>query len=162
MINNLFEKALQNKEVNEFFNGEGSYFVRNRETGEHSYNTQISGAVVNFIDNDDHRMKIFSNVFKNFISDANPADFEAIQSILSNISAYFIAKNRGLFPESNLLISEDDPAFKEFNGLLNELTARSFTSKEQDILKSYSAFLHKHNALFLAALLTKNLPIQYV
>lgn len=160
MINNLFEKALQNKEMNDFFKGKGSYFVRNRETGEHSYNTQMSGPVVNFIDNDDRKMQIFSSAFKDFISDANPADFESIQCVLSNISAYFIVKDRGLFPESNLLNSESDPAFKEFNGLFNEFTTQICTSKEQRIIKNYSAFLQKHNALFLGALLTKSLTIK--
>lgn len=157
MINNLFEKAIQNKQCNEFFKGVGEYFVRNRETGEHSHNTQMSGSVVNFVNNDEHRMQIFSDVLKQFIHDADPENFESISSVLINISAYWIAKNRGLFPESNMLCSLNDPTFKEFNSLLDKLRNQPFTVQEKEVLENYCTFLYKYDAQILANMLAGKL-----
>lgn len=43
MINNLFEIAVENDEVDKFFLGEGRYLSMNRETNEHAYYAQVKG-----------------------------------------------------------------------------------------------------------------------
>ena len=153
MSGNLFLTALNNHEANLFFRGDGPYFALNRENGGHSYYVHMSGWVVNYVDGDDLRMRLFSDAFKKFIDECSPAREEDLYCILENTTGYIMMRDRKLFPESAMLVSEYDEVFQSLKDFLVSLKKQPFFDRKKLDLENYSEFIRARGASLLADLL---------
>jgi len=75
-----------------------------------------------------------------------------LHGIIENIIAYFLARERKLFPDTELLNSLNDGVYISFQRYLSKVNNKVFT--ESEIIKNYCVFLNKHNASVVVKLLT--------
>lgn len=86
MINNLFETAVDNDEVDKFFLGEGRYLSMNRETNEHAYYAQVKGWGEKYInDNPKVNVIVFVGGFIDFLKTSGARN--NLQSVLGGLLA---------------------------------------------------------------------------
>lgn len=83
----LFEKAVRQGEIHDFFMGNGSYFLRNRETHEHSFYMSVENVVIGYLNQGDSRkISYFIDSLKGFI-DLPSDSSEKFNATLKNIYA---------------------------------------------------------------------------
>lgn len=83
----LFEKAVRQGEIHDFFMGNGNYFLRNRETHGHSFYMSVENVLIDYLDQGDFRkIDYFIDSFKGFIDLPNDSS-KKFNAILKNIYA---------------------------------------------------------------------------
>lgn len=80
----LFEKAISRDEIHDFFMGNGSYFLRNRETHGHSFYMSVENVVIDYVKQGElSKIDRFIDNFKEFI-DLLDDSSEKYTAILKN------------------------------------------------------------------------------
>lgn len=101
MVENLFSRAVTKKETDDFFRGNGVYFVRDPDWGVHVHGAHLTGWVEKYLNADQNNGKIFDEAFIEFINSAKE-NSEDIEHVFSTLSSYFDSRKRGLLYKSKL------------------------------------------------------------
>ena len=95
MSDNLFQKAIENNETRDFFEGRGKYYSHNPFDGEHCYGIRLSGDVNNYLLSDEEHLSLFNHHFKVFI-DSLERSSEGLTHLLPNLAEIQRLRKKGL------------------------------------------------------------------
>lgn len=125
MNENLFQIALRNKEIGDFFRGNGRYKVQSQDYEGHVHGANMGGAANVFCDLSLENSKIFDRAFEDFIKslDVSKEDFS---HFLANISSYAAQKSRGSFLNSRLFESNKTIASKLVREYIKKIDSSPF------------------------------------
>ncbi|SBT16039.1 hypothetical protein MGA5115_00113 [Marinomonas gallaica] len=93
---NLFRKAVDADETEMFFKGQGRYFVRDPDWGEHVYAAHYSGWVSDFVADSHTKKELFISLFDKFVSNLKATD-EDLEHFFGNLSAIAFNQYKGNF-----------------------------------------------------------------
>lgn len=94
-----FQIALENNEPSEFFKGQGQYFSRDPDWGNHLYINNWQG-VCGYLKSKDNSNKILLEAFSKYLTSLR-SSYEDADSLLLNISCYFLIRNDTSFMSEN-------------------------------------------------------------
>lgn len=155
MSDNLFEIALLNNETEKYFKGEGKYFARNPETGEHAFLVHFSGWITSYISDNETKTKQFYNVFRSFIDNSDASDQNNFIPILQNILAYVvICERKGILRSVNLK-SNEESILEAFKNYIVQLKNQSFFDENRSHLKEYIEFFNNHDGKLFSDCIVK-------
>lgn len=127
----IFETALDKHEISEFFKGEGVYFARGSDWGDHLYISNWQD-MCSALKNQKHAQSLLTNIFEEYVRYLKE-NYEDASSLLLNISAYYIA--RSMFPflsaENYDLLKAIDDEYKKKIGCLFRLLRNEYDVKNK-------------------------------
>lgn len=130
-----FETALDQHEISDFFKGNGIYFARAPEWGDHLYisNWQEMCSVLKA---QTAAQSLLTTIFEEYVEYLNES-YEDAEGLFSNIAAYYIA--RSMFPflsnDNYDLIENLNNKSKEYIGRSFRLLRTEYDAKNKDLPK---------------------------
>lgn len=130
-----FETALDQHEISDFLKGNGIYFARTPEWGDHLYisNWQEMCSVLKA---QTAAQSLLTTIFEEYVKHLNES-YEDAEGLFSNIAAYYIA--RSMFPflsnDNYDLIENLNNKSKEYIGLSFRLLRTEYDAKNKDLPK---------------------------
>lgn len=153
MNENLFEVALRNNDASKFFKGEDGYFLRNPETGDHSFYVHMSGWVVNYIKQSEYRFIEFKDAFELFINSSDPSSEADFECVMENIFSYISLRGRGLIHDYISFGSDEDRLFSAFKDFYENSKRCSFYERWKSYVKGFCEYCRLNNEPKLASLI---------
>lgn len=98
-----FEKALDQHEISDFFKGNGIYFARGSDWGDHLYISNWQ-EMCSVLKKQKAANSLLTTIFEEYINHLNENYVDAA-SLLSNISAYYILKKKTPFYQLTIMTS---------------------------------------------------------
>ncbi|MFW9080179.1 hypothetical protein ACOI9X_13015 [Pseudomonas sp. P2757] len=130
-----FETALDQHEISEFFKGEGIYFARGSDWGDHLHVSNWQ-EMCSVLKNQKAPQSLLTKIFEDYAKYLNE-DYSDAEGLLSNISAYYTLKSKIPFLASDsydLIESLDEKAKKNI-GKLFRLLRQEYDIKNRDLPK---------------------------
>ncbi|WP_415769799.1 hypothetical protein [Pseudomonas sp. LB3P38] len=132
-----FETALDQHEISNFFKGDGIYFARGSEWGDHLYISNWQ-EMCGVLKTQNAAQSLLTTIFQEYVRYLDE-NYEDAEGLLSNIAAYYIA--RGMFKflsaDNYDLIDSLETKNKENIGRLFRLLRKEYDIKNKD-LPNYS------------------------
>ncbi len=147
----IFERALEKHEISDFLKGEGIYFARGSDWGDHLYvsNWQLMCSILK---KQKPAQSLLTHIFEEYLRYLDNSYNDA-ESLLRNISSYYTLKNKIPFlsAENYDLIESLDSASKIIVGRVFRFLRKEYDLKNKD-LPNYTfsqeiEFLIKKDAL---------------
>ncbi|QBX42308.1 hypothetical protein E4T63_17650 [Pseudomonas fluorescens] len=130
-----FETALDLHETSDFFKGNGQYFARDSDWGDH---LSISNwqEICSVLKNQKAAQNLLTSIFEDY-AEYLKEDYSDAEGLFSNISAYYTLKNKIAFLSSNSydLIESLDERSKKNIGKLFRLLRQQYDLKNKDLPK---------------------------
>lgn len=130
-----FETALDQHEISDFFKGNGIYFARGSEWGDHLYISNWQ-EMCSVLKTQTAAQTLLTTIFEEYIKCLNES-YEDAEGLFSNIAAYYIA--RGMFPflsDKNYdLIENLNNKSKEQIGRACRLLRNEYDIRNKDLQK---------------------------
>lgn len=130
-----FETALELHEISDFFKGNGKYFARGSDWGDHLFisNWQEMCAVLK---HQKAAQSLLTTIFEDYAKYLKE-DYSDAEGLLSNISAYYTLKSKIAFLSANNydLIESIDEKSKKNIGKLFRLLRQQYDVKNKDLPK---------------------------
>ncbi len=136
---NLFELALNNKETDNFFRGEGVYFVPSPDYEGHVHGANISGHAHTFLKASSDNGKKFDDSFINFIKDLSLTEAD-LSNFLANFSSYVAQKSSHKLPGSNLFLEMDSLESTLVKNYLLKFKSAGALNEYKDKLNTHASF----------------------
>lgn len=152
MNENLFEKALRNNESSRFFKGEPPYFLRNPETGEHSFYVHMSGWVANYINQGQEKALKFQEAFRAFIETSDSSSETDFDCVMGNVFAYVSLRERGLVVDPLTFNNGDDKVFSALKRFVDNVKRSSVLKERESEINNFCEYFRDHNEALLASL----------
>ncbi|GFM95072.1 hypothetical protein [Pseudomonas cichorii] len=132
-MKNKFEAAIDNDEISKFFKGEGTYFARGSDWGDHLYvsNWQI---MCSTLKKQKPAQSLLTHIFEEYLRYLDDSYNDA-ESLLRNISSYYTLKNKIPFlsDENYDLIESLDSVSKIIVGRLFRFLREEYDIKNKDL-----------------------------
>lgn len=130
-----FETALEQHEISEFFKGEGIYFARGSEWGDHLHVSNWQ-EMCGVLKTQKAAQSLLTNIFEDYAKYLKE-NYEDAASLLSNITAYYILKNKIHFlsGEGYDLIASLDEKTKSNIGSLFRYLRKIYDKKNENSSK---------------------------
>ncbi|MCW6057958.1 hypothetical protein [Pseudomonas fragariae (ex Marin et al. 2024)] len=130
-----FETALDRHEISEFFKGEGIYFARGSDWGDHLYISNWQ-EMCGFLKNQKAAQPLLTSIFDDYVKYLEENYLDAY-GLFSNISAYYILKKKLPILSDNHynLIEALDNKSKKNIGVLFRLLRREYDKKDENLKK---------------------------
>ncbi|PYD90056.1 hypothetical protein DNF23_24440 [Pseudomonas syringae pv. pisi] len=130
-----FETALDRHEISEFFKGEGIYFARGSDWGDHLYISNWQ-EMCGFLKNQKAAQTLLTSIFDDYVKYLEENYLDAY-GLFSNISAYYILKKKLPILSDNHynLIEALDNKSKKNIGVLFRLLRREYDKKDENLKK---------------------------
>ncbi|MGY2438447.1 hypothetical protein [Pseudomonas sp. SDO52101_S400] len=130
-----FENALDQHEISEFFKGEGIYFARGSDWGDHLYVSNWQ-EMCSVLKNQKAPQSLLTKIFEDYAKYLSE-NYEDATGLLSNIAAYYILKNRISFlsDEKYDLIESLDKKVKNNVSTLFRLLRKEYDKKNENSSK---------------------------
>ncbi|KJZ34530.1 hypothetical protein ASC74_13470 [Pseudomonas sp. Root329] len=132
-----FETALNKHEISDFFKGDGIYFAKGSEWGDHLYISNWQ-EMCGVLKTQNAAQSLLTTLFQEYVQCLDE-NYEDAEGLFSNISAYYIA--RGMFQflstDNYNLIENLEKKDKENIGRLFRLLRKDYDRKNKD-LPNYS------------------------
>lgn len=124
-----FKIALENNEPSEFFKGQGQYFSRDPDWGDHLYINNWQG-LFGHLKSKESPNSILLDVFSKYLTSLQ-SRYEDADSLLLNISCYYLTRNATSFisEDSFDLITNLSEKNKKTIGKLFRLLRREYTNQ---------------------------------
>lgn len=121
-----FQTALENKEFPEFFKGQGQYFSRDPDWGDHLYINNWQG-LCGYLKLKDDPNTILLDAFSNYLQSLHNS-YENADSLLLNVSCYYLMRTDTPFMSTNNfdLIASLSAPNKKIIGELFRLLRREY------------------------------------
>ncbi len=132
-----FETALDQHEISEFFKGEGIYFARGSDWGDHLYVSNWQ-EMCSVLKNQKTPQSLLTKIFEDYAKYLSE-NYEDATGLLSNIAAYYILKNRISFlsDEKYDLIESLDKKAKNNVSTLFRLLRKEHDKKNENSSKYF-------------------------
>ncbi len=130
-----FETALDRHEISEFFKGEGIYFARGSDWGDHLYISNWQ-EMCGFLKNQKAAQTLLTSIFDDYVKYLQENYLDAY-GLFSNISAYYILRKKLPILSDNHynLIEALDNKSKKNIGTLFRLLRREYDKKDENLKK---------------------------
>ncbi|POP73369.1 hypothetical protein [Pseudomonas syringae] len=130
-----FETALDRHEISEFFKGEGIYFARGSDWGDHLYISNWQ-EMCGFLKNQKAAQTLLTSIFDDYVKYLQE-DYLDAYGLFSNISAYYILRKKLPILSDNHynLIEALDNKSKKNIGTLFRLLRREYDKKDENLKK---------------------------
>ncbi|EKN46198.1 MULTISPECIES: hypothetical protein [Pseudomonas syringae group] len=130
-----FETALDRHEISEFFKGEGIYFARGSDWGDHLYISNWQ-EMCGFLKNQKAAQSLLTSIFDDYVKYLEENYLDA-HGLLSNISAYYILRKKLPLLSDNQydLIESLDKKSKKNIGVLFRLLRKEYDKKAENLQK---------------------------
>ena len=130
-----FETALDRHEISEFFKGEGIYFARGSDWGDHLYISNWQ-EMCGFLKNQKAARSLLTSIFDDYVKYLEENYLDA-HGLLSNISAYYILRKKLPLLSDNQydLIESLDKKSKKNIGVLFRLLRKEYDKKAENLQK---------------------------
>jgi hypothetical protein len=124
-----FQIALENNEPSEFFKGQGQYFSRDPDWGDHLYINNWQG-LCGYLKSEENPNKILLDAFSKYLASLQ-SRYEDADSLLLNISCYYLMRNDTSFmsEDSFDLIASLSERNKKIIGELFRLLRREYANQ---------------------------------
>jgi hypothetical protein len=128
-----FETALDQHEISEFFKGNGIYFARGSDWGDHLYVSNWA-EMCGVLETQKAAQSLLSTIFEEYARYLNE-NYEDAEGLLSNITAYCITRQKSPFLSADNydLIKSLDNKSKENIGRLFRLLRKEYDIKTKDL-----------------------------
>lgn len=133
--NNLFKIAVELSETNEFFKGEGRYFVRDPNWGEHVYAAHYGSWVDTYINQSDKECEIFSNSFCQFLDNLNVNSTD-LDHFFGNLNAVAFWMEEGKLQNVDIF-NVDSNCNKSIQAYLLKLKGSNLELEKKDLIGRY-------------------------
>lgn len=129
----MFETALDQHEISEFFKGNGIYFARGSDWGDHLHVSNWA-EICNVLKTQKATRNLLTTIFEEYARYLNE-NYEDAEGLLSNITAYYIIKTRHPFlsDDNYDLIKSIDNKSKEQIGRLFRLLRKEHDIKTKEL-----------------------------
>ncbi|NTZ94025.1 hypothetical protein FCH79_01625 [Pseudomonas koreensis] len=130
-----FETALDLHEISDFFKGNGQYFARDSDWGNHLFISNWQ-EMCSVLKNQKAAQNLLTSIFEDYAKYLKE-DYSDAEGLFSNISAYYTLKNKIAFLSSNSydLIESLDERSKKDIGKLFRLLRQQYDLKNKDLPK---------------------------
>ncbi|KIK88591.1 MULTISPECIES: hypothetical protein [unclassified Pseudomonas] len=130
-----FETALDLHEISDFFKGNGQYFARDSDWGDHLFISNWQ-EMCSVLKNQKAAQNLLTSIFEDYAKYLKE-DYSDAEGLFSNISAYYTLKNKIAFLSSNSydLIESLDERSKKDIGKLFRLLRQQYDLKNKDLPK---------------------------
>jgi len=130
-----FETALDLHEISEFFKGNGQYFARGSDWGDHLFISNWQ-EMCSILKNQKAAQNLLTSIFEDYAKYLKE-DHSDAEGLFSNISVYYTLKNKIAFLSSNSydLIESLDERSKKNIGKLFRLLRQQYDLKNKDLSK---------------------------
>ncbi|MCO7627321.1 hypothetical protein NJC08_12915 [Pseudomonas fluorescens] len=130
-----FETALDLHEISDFFKGNGQYFARDSDWGDHLFISNWQ-EMCSVLKNQKAAQNLLTSIFEDYAKYLKE-DYSDAEGLFSNISAYYTLKNKIAFLSSNSydLIESLDERSKKNIGKLFRLLRQQYDLKNKDLPK---------------------------
>ena len=130
-----FETALDLHEISEFFKGNGQYFARGSDWGDHLFISNWQ-EMCSILKNQKAAQNLLTSIFEDYAKYLKE-DYSDAEGLFSNISAYYTLKNKIAFLSSNSydLIESLDERSKKNIRKLSRLLRQQYDLKNKDLPK---------------------------
>ncbi|MGG2019095.1 hypothetical protein AB1J88_03540 [Pseudomonas sp. S8] len=130
-----FETALDLHEISDFFKGNGQYFARDSDWGDHLFISNWQ-EMCSVLKNQKAAQNLLTSIFEDYAKYLKE-DYSDAEGLFSNISAYYTLKNKITFLSSNSydLIESLDERSKKDIGKLFRLLRQQYDLKNKDLPK---------------------------
>lgn len=152
MNENLFEVALRNNDASKFFKGEDGYFLRNPETGGHSFYVHMSGWVVNYIKQNEYGLMEFKDAFEVFMKSSDPSSEADFECVMENVFSYISLRGQGLIHDCVSFGSDEDRLFSAFKDFFENAKRCYFYKRWKSYVKGFCEYCRLHKEPKLASL----------
>ncbi|MFW6751234.1 hypothetical protein ACKUG4_11185 [Pseudomonas glycinae] len=132
-----FETALDQHEISEFFKGEGIYFARGSDWGDHLYVSNWQ-EMCSVLKNQKAAQSLLTKIFEDYAKYLKE-NYEDAAGLLSNITAYYVLKNKLhilSMDDYDLIASLDDKTKNNIGKLFRHL--RKVYDKKNEKSSKYS------------------------
>lgn len=139
---NLFENAVEAGETNSFFKGEGRYFVRDPDWGEHVYTAHYGSWVDRYTNSSSENASKFCESFSGFISGLDVSE-QDMDHFFGNLVAIAYWKNEGALKNVSIF----DPsslANKNIKNYLRRLVRSKLYMDEKELIMRYAFNISEH------------------
>jgi hypothetical protein len=130
-----FETALNQHEIPDFFKGNGIYFARGSDWGDHLYISNWQ-EMCGILKNEKAAQNLLTTIFEEYAKFLEETYTDAV-GLLSNISAYYILKKKIPFlsMENYDLIESLDEKTKKNIGVLFRLLRKTYDKNNENLSK---------------------------
>ena len=130
-----FETALDLHEISDFFKGNGQYFARGSDWGDHLFISNWQ-EMCSILKNQKAAQNLLTSIFEDYAKYLKE-DHSDAEGLFSNISVYYTLKNKIAFLSSNSydLIESLDERSKKNIGKLFRLLRQQYDLKNKDLPK---------------------------
>lgn len=130
-----FETALDLHEVSDFFKGNGQYFARDSDWGDHLFMSNWQ-EMCSVLKNQKAAQNLLTSIFEDYAKYLK-GDYSDAEGLFSNISAYYTLKNKIAFLSSNSydLIESLGERSKKNMGKLFRLLRQQYDLNNKDLPK---------------------------
>ncbi|MPQ83117.1 hypothetical protein F0170_03405 [Pseudomonas sp. MAFF 730085] len=134
-MRSTFETALDQHEVSEFFKGNGIYFARGSDWGDHLYISNWQ-EMCGVLKNQKAASSLLTNIFEEYVKYLHE-NYADAAGLLRNISAYYVLrkKNTVLSINDYDLISALDDKSKNHIGVLFRLLRKEYDENKENFSK---------------------------
>ncbi len=134
-MRSTFETALDQHEVSELFKGNGIYFARGSDWGDHLYISNWQ-EVCGVLKNQKAASSLLTNIFEEYVKYLHE-NYADAAGLLRNISAYYVLKQKNpvLSIDDYDLISALDEKSKKHIGTLFRLLRKEYDKNKENALK---------------------------
>jgi hypothetical protein len=148
MTNNLFQIAINNNEIAEFFRGQGKYFVASRDYDGHVHGAHMGGCVRVYVEESPENSESFDNAFLLFLGSLDVSK-EDLNHLLANLSSYCAQRSRNGFPDSHLFDDREKQAWIDLNCYLYKIYNSPFQNEVKDKIMRHANFINKKGYRFV-------------
>ncbi|MBX8564513.1 hypothetical protein K5D44_07415 [Pseudomonas cichorii] len=123
-----FQTALENNEIPDFFKGQGQYFSRDPDWGDHLYINNWQG-LCSYLKLKEDPNKILLDAFTEYVQSLH-IDYKDADSLLLNVSCYYLMRTDTPFMSAgnfDLLLALDETS-KQITGKLFRLLRREYAA----------------------------------
>ena len=134
-MKSTFETALDLHEISDFFKGNGQYFARDSDWGDHLFISNWQ-EMCSVLKNQKAAQNLLTSIFEDYAKYLKE-DYSDAEGLFSNISAYYTLKNKIAFLSSNsydLIESLDERSKKNIEKLFR-LLRQQYDLKNKDLPK---------------------------
>lgn len=142
MTTNLFETAVNKKEITDFFRGNGKYLIPSPDYEGHVHGALIGGCARTYAELSPSNMKIFNDAFIEFLKSLEVSK-EDLNHLLANLSSYFSQKSRDGFVDSHLFENESDLSSGILKEYLKNIYQAPFIDEVKDQIGRHVKFTKK-------------------
>ena len=149
MSKNLFESAINKNETNDFFRGNGKYFVPSPDYDGHVHGANIGGYARVFAENNKKSMMEFEHAFILFLQSLEVSK-EDLAHLLANLSAFFAQRSRNGFSASCLFKKKEAIEYQVLLSYIKKIRCSSFFEDIKDQLQRHANFIEKKGECVLS------------